>query len=42
LRTTTSAAASQPLSTLDRNGVRGVPSSGQVVMTVPVCGSYQL
>ena len=41
-RTMRSAAASQPLSTVLRNGCTGSPESGHVVSLAPVAGSYQL
>ncbi len=40
--TSSSAVASQPLSTLDRNGFTTLPFSGQIRSLAPVCGSYQL
>ena len=40
--TTSSAAPSQPLSTLETNGSTWLPSSGQVCRVSPVAGSYQL
>jgi hypothetical protein len=42
LRTTISAQANQPLSTLETNGVIGFVPSGSVVSTSPVASSYQL
>ncbi len=36
------AVASQPLSTLERNGKTVLPSAGQVVSFAPVAGLYQL
>ncbi len=40
--TTSSAAPSQPLSTLDTNGCTVVPFSGQMRTGSPVASSYQL
>ena len=41
-RTTISAAANQPLSTLERKGWIVLPSAGHTVTTSPVASSYQL
>ena len=40
--TSSSAVASQPLSTLDRNGLSVLPSVGKVRSFAPVVGLYQL